>query len=117
MRFAGTITTLLSLRAEFDRINILVRNDAHWSLPEQLRGPKDPTHLGRVLHDLGIGYLAAGSRLDQAVADGQRWVRDHQAGPDVCAIPESVRRWSVMNSGPVAQFNPTERSGACMIEA
>ena len=25
--------------------------------------------------------------------------------------------WSVMNSGPVAQFNPTESSGACMIEA
>jgi hypothetical protein len=44
-----------------DRINILVRNDAHWSLAEQLRGAQDPTHLGRVLHDLGIGYLAAGS--------------------------------------------------------
>jgi len=44
-----------------DRINILVRNDAHWSLAEQLRGAQDPTHLGRVLHDLGIGYLEAGS--------------------------------------------------------
>ncbi len=44
-----------------DRINILVRHDAHWSLAEQLRGAQDPTHLGRVLHDLGIGYLAAGS--------------------------------------------------------
>jgi hypothetical protein len=44
-----------------DRINILVRNDPHWSLPEQLRGTQDPTHLGRVLADLGIGYLAAGS--------------------------------------------------------
>ena len=44
-----------------DRINILVRNDAHWSLDEQLRGAQDPTHLGRILHDLGIGYIAAGS--------------------------------------------------------
>ena len=44
-----------------DRINILIRNDVHWSLAEQLRGAQDPTHLGRVLHDLGIGYLAAGS--------------------------------------------------------
>ena len=44
-----------------DRINILVRNDPHWSLPEQLRGHRDPTHLGRVLADLGIGYLEAGS--------------------------------------------------------
>ena len=44
-----------------DRINLLIRNDAHWSLAEQLRGVQDPTHLGRVLHDRGIGYLAAGS--------------------------------------------------------
>ena len=44
-----------------DRINILVRNDPHWSLDEQLRGAQDPTHLGRILHDLGIGYIAAGS--------------------------------------------------------
>jgi hypothetical protein len=44
-----------------DRINILVRNDPHWSLDEQLRGAQDPTHLGPVLHDLGIGYIAAGS--------------------------------------------------------
>jgi hypothetical protein len=28
-----------------DRINILVRNDGHWSLDEQLRGAQDPTHL------------------------------------------------------------------------
>jgi hypothetical protein len=44
-----------------DRINILVRNDAHWSLAEQLQGAQDPTHLGRGLHALGIGYLEAGS--------------------------------------------------------
>jgi transposase len=44
-----------------DRINILVRNDCHWSLDEQLRGAQDPTHLGRILQDLGIGYIAAGS--------------------------------------------------------
>ncbi len=25
--------------------------------------------------------------------------------------------WSVMNSGPVAQFKPIDRRGACMIEA
>lgn len=51
----------LPLAVYGDRINILVRNDAHWSLPEQLRGQQDPTHLGRVLADLGIGYLEAGS--------------------------------------------------------
>jgi hypothetical protein len=51
----------LPLAVYGDRINILVRNDAHWSLAEQLRGAQDPTHLGRVLADLGIGYLEAGS--------------------------------------------------------
>src|SRR5216683_7536573 len=51
----------LPLAVYGDRINILVRTDAHWSLAEQLRGAQDPTHLGRVLADLGIGYLAAGS--------------------------------------------------------
>ncbi len=44
-----------------DRLNILVRNDAHWSLEEQLRGAQDPTHFGRMLQELGIGYLPAGS--------------------------------------------------------
>src|SRR5216684_5691620 len=51
----------LPLSVYGDRINILVRTDAHWSLAEQLRGHQDPTHLGRVLADLGIGYLEAGS--------------------------------------------------------
>src|SRR6266436_5787577 len=49
----------LPLAVYGDRINILVRNDAHWSLAEQLQGAQTPTHLGRVLADLGIGYLAA----------------------------------------------------------
>lgn len=44
-----------------DRLNILVRNDSHWSLDEQLRGVQDPTHFGRMLQALGIGYVPAGS--------------------------------------------------------
>jgi hypothetical protein len=35
--------------------NILVRTDRHWSLDEQLAGTQAPTHLGRVLQELGIG--------------------------------------------------------------
>jgi len=42
-----------------DGINILVRTDQHWSLPEQLAGQQAPTHLGRVLVSLGIGYIRA----------------------------------------------------------
>src|SRR5262252_2333462 len=44
-----------------DRLNVFVRNDAHWTLDEQLRGAQDPTHFGRILRDLGIGFIPAGS--------------------------------------------------------
>ena len=44
-----------------DRLNLLVRNDPHWSLAEQLAGTQHPTHLGLMLQDLGIGYIAAPS--------------------------------------------------------
>ncbi len=65
----GYTTLLLQLGTQYglplalygDRLNILVRNDAHWSLEEQLRGTQDPTHFGRMLQELGIGYLSAGS--------------------------------------------------------
>jgi transposase len=44
-----------------DGTTILVRSDRHWSLDEELRGAQDPTHLGRVLAELGIGYIRARS--------------------------------------------------------
>jgi hypothetical protein len=44
-----------------DRLNVFRRNDAHWTLDEQLRGAQDPTHFGRVLADLGIGFIQAQS--------------------------------------------------------
>jgi hypothetical protein len=44
-----------------DGVNNLVRTDRHWSVSEQLAGRRAPTHLGRVLHDLGIGYVQAHS--------------------------------------------------------
>src|SRR5882762_664168 len=44
-----------------DRLNLFRRNDDHWSLAEQLRGQQDPTHFGRMLHALGIGFIAAQS--------------------------------------------------------
>jgi hypothetical protein len=49
----------LPLAVYGDRLNLLVRNDRHWSLAEQLAGTQAPTHLGRMLQDLGIGYIAA----------------------------------------------------------
>ena len=44
-----------------DRLNVFVRNDPHWTLAEQLRGTQDPTHFGRILRELGIGFIPAGS--------------------------------------------------------
>jgi transposase len=44
-----------------DRLNVFVRNDAHWSLEEQLQGAQHPTHFGVMLRGLGIGFIAAGS--------------------------------------------------------
>ena len=44
-----------------DRFGVFLRNDRHWSVAEQLRGRQDPTHFGRMLQELGIGYIAAHS--------------------------------------------------------
>ena len=44
-----------------DRLGVFVRNDAHWSLEEELQGAQHPTHFGQVLQDLSIGYIAAHS--------------------------------------------------------
>jgi transposase len=44
-----------------DRHGALVRNDAYWSLEEQLQGFQYPTHVGRVLQELGIEAIAANS--------------------------------------------------------
>lgn len=44
-----------------DRLNLFIRNDPHWSLEEELQGAQEPTHFGRILRELGIGYIPAGS--------------------------------------------------------
>ena len=65
----GYVTLLAQLAARHglplalygDRLNVFVRNDPHWSLEEELQGAQHPTHFGRILQDLGIGYIPAGS--------------------------------------------------------
>ena len=44
-----------------DHFGVFVRNDPHWTVAEQLRGTQDPTHFGRILQELGIGFIAAHS--------------------------------------------------------
>jgi len=42
-----------------DRHSIFQRNDAHWTLAEQLAGKQTPTQLGRALQELGIQQIPA----------------------------------------------------------
>jgi transposase len=42
-----------------DRHSIFQRNDAHWTLAEQLAGQQAPTQLGRALQQLGIAQIPA----------------------------------------------------------
>jgi transposase len=55
------VTYGLPLALYGDRLNVFVRNDRHWTLAEELQGAQEPTHFGRMLQELGIGYLPAGS--------------------------------------------------------
>jgi transposase len=44
-----------------DRHSVFIRNDDHWSVPEQLAGKRQPTQFGRALAQLGVTYIAARS--------------------------------------------------------
>ncbi|MEO7868252.1 MAG: ISNCY family transposase, partial [Candidatus Eisenbacteria bacterium] len=44
-----------------DRSGILVRNDTHWTLAEELSGEQRPTQFGRMLGELGVGFIPARS--------------------------------------------------------
>lgn len=51
----------LPLELYGDRSGILVRNDEHWTLQEQLAGRQAPTHFGQLLEQLDIRFIAATS--------------------------------------------------------
>ena len=42
-----------------DRHSIFQRNDAYWTVAEQLAGQQSPTHLGRALEELGVQQIPA----------------------------------------------------------
>lgn len=44
-----------------DRCGVLVRNDAHWTLEEELAGRQIPPQFGRMLEELGVRFIAATS--------------------------------------------------------
>lgn len=49
----------IPLTAYMDRHSTLKRNDANWTLDEQLAGKQEPTQVGRALEELGIGVIYA----------------------------------------------------------
>lgn len=44
-----------------DRCSVLVRNDPHWTLEEELAGRQEPPHFGLMLEELGVRFIAATS--------------------------------------------------------
>jgi hypothetical protein len=44
-----------------DRCGVLVRNDPHWTLEEELAGRQQPPHFGLMLEELGVRFIAATS--------------------------------------------------------
>ena len=76
-----------------DRLGVFVRNDAHWTLAEELRGTQDPTHFGRIRQALGIGYIAA--RSPQAKGRIERFwqtLQDASSASCACAASAPWRR-------------------------
>src|SRR6266853_1359331 len=44
-----------------DKHGVIVRNDDHWTVEEQLAGKRQPTQFGRALAQLGVTYIPANS--------------------------------------------------------
>jgi hypothetical protein len=114
-----------------DRLNVFVRNDPHWTLEEQLRGLQDPTHFGRLLRELGIGFIAAGSpqakgrieRLWQTLQDRlvselrRRGIATLEAAN--AFLPEFLadfnRRFTRAPADPSAAWRPAPRDFAALL--
>src|SRR6266849_3020103 len=103
-----------------DRHSIFQRNDAHWTLAEQLAGKQSPTQLGRALDQLGIQQipayspqakgrierawrtcqdrlvselrLARATTVDQANAVGSRRKAVFEEGPAAAGVVGTVNR-------------------------
>ena len=114
-----------------DRLNVFVRNDRHWTLAEELQGTRHPTHLGRVLQDLGIGYIAAHSpqakgrveRLWQTLQDrlvselrlrGISTLADANAFLPAC-LADFNRRFTVPPAAPTAVWRRPPRTLAQLL--
>lgn len=89
-----------------DRLNVFVRNDPHWT--------QDPTHFGRILRELSIGFIAAGSpqakgRIETPLlvtmtgTDANRDLFEPDAGPTVRRVLESAAGITVFHESIAAK--------------
>jgi hypothetical protein len=104
-----------------DRLNVFIRNDAHWTLAEQLAGTQAPTHFGQILQHLGIGFIAAGSpqakgrveRLWQTLQDRLvvelRWAGISTAAAATAFVPHFLAGLAVRFARPPRDPHPTWR--------
>jgi hypothetical protein len=109
-----------------DRLTTFKRSDGHWTLAEQLRGAQDPTHFGRVLAELGIGFIQAQSpqakgrieRLWETLQDRLvSELRLHAIGDYDAAnaflpafLADFRRRFACAPASPVAAWRPAPRA-------
>lgn len=80
-----------------DRHSSLVRTDDNWSFEEQLRGAQYPTHVGRVLEELGIESIPASSpqakgRVERRFGVLQDRLIAEMRLDGICSIDEA-NRW------------------------
>lgn len=105
---ADLVTTHgLPVALHHDRHGALHRNDAHWTLEEELAGAQVPTHVGRALRELGIASIAAQTpqakggieRLNGVVQD--RWVPEMRLAG--IRTLEAANRW--LQTTGIARYN------------
>jgi len=111
-----------------DRHSSLVRTDLRWSLEEQVQGYQFPTHVGRVLDDLGIESIAALSpqakgRIERLFRSFQdrlvselrlRGITTIEAANDFLPsfLADYAKRFSVKPADPESCFAPISRQQA-----
>jgi transposase len=90
-----------------DRHSSLVRGDDHWSQEEQLQGYQFPTHVGRVLEELGSESIPAGSPQAKGRVERKFGVLQDRLIPEMrregIQDMETANAW--LESGVIGRYN------------
>lgn len=115
----------LPVRLYGDHSSVLVRNDEHWTVDEQLSGAQDPTQIGQALRELGVHYDAAHSpqakgrierlwgTLQDRLSAELRLARIHDRDAAEAFLPDFIRRYNERFAVPAREcrsaFRPAPR--------